>query len=117
MIVAVGCDHGGFELKPVIIAELRRLGHTVADCGAPALDPDDDYPDIAAGVAGAVRRGEAARGARDYGLAYYDAQIWAAARLNQVQIVLSEDFQDGQTLEGVRFANPFGESFVIEEWI
>lgn len=60
---------------------------------------------------------EAARGVRDHRLAYYDAQIWAAARLNQVQIVLSEDFQDGQMLEGVRFANPFGESFVVEEWI
>ena len=62
MIVAVGCDHGGFELKPVIIAELERLGHRVVDCGAPVLAPDDDYPDIAVGVAGAVRRGEAARG-------------------------------------------------------
>lgn len=62
MIVAVGCDHGGFELKSVIMAELQRLGHAVADCGAPALDPDDDYPDIAAGVAEAVRRGDAERG-------------------------------------------------------
>ncbi|MEW5871571.1 MAG: PIN domain-containing protein [Chloroflexota bacterium] len=59
---------------------------------------------------------EAARGARDYGLAYYDAQIWAAARLNQVAVIFSEDFSDGQTLEGVRFANPFGDSFRVQDW-
>ncbi|MDO9348498.1 MAG: PIN domain-containing protein [Anaerolineales bacterium] len=60
---------------------------------------------------------EAARGVRDHGLAYYDAQIWAAARLNQVPLVFSEDFQDGLTLEGVRFVNPFAEGFEVEEWV
>ena len=59
---------------------------------------------------------EAGRGSRDYGLAYYDAQIWAAARLNQVTVVFSEDFSDGQMLEGVRFVNPFAEGFRLEDW-
>jgi predicted nucleic acid-binding protein len=58
---------------------------------------------------------EAARGVRDHQLSYYDAQIWACARLNQVAMVFSEDFQDGQILEGIRFVNPFGESFVLAE--
>ncbi len=62
MIVAVGCDHGGYELKPVIIEELNRLGHAAVDCGPARLDPADDYPDITREVAGAVQRGEAARG-------------------------------------------------------
>jgi predicted nucleic acid-binding protein len=60
---------------------------------------------------------EAGRGVRDYGLSYYDAQIWAAARLSQVTIVFSEDFQDGQTLEGVRFVNPFHPGFHLDEWL
>ena len=60
---------------------------------------------------------EAARGARDYSLAYYDAQIWATARLNQIPTVFSEDFQDGQVLEGVRFANPFTVGFTMDAWI
>jgi predicted nucleic acid-binding protein len=60
---------------------------------------------------------EAARGARDHGLAYYDAQIWAAARLNQVTVVYSEDFSDGQVLEGVRFVNPFSADFRVEDWV
>lgn len=59
---------------------------------------------------------EAARGVRDYQLSYYDAQIWACARLNQIPIIFTEDFQDGQTLEGIRFVNPFADKFVIEEW-
>jgi predicted nucleic acid-binding protein len=60
---------------------------------------------------------EATRGVRDHGLAYYDAQIWAAARLNQIPVVFSEDFQDGQVLEGVRFVNPFGGRFDVAEWL
>ena len=60
---------------------------------------------------------EAGRGVRDHRLSYYDAQIWAAARLNQVPLVLSEDFQDGSTLEGVHFVNPFMPGFVLESWL
>jgi predicted nucleic acid-binding protein len=60
---------------------------------------------------------EAARGVRDHQLAYYDAQIWAAARLNQTQLILSEDFQDGQILEGVRFINPFSDGFILDDWL
>jgi predicted nucleic acid-binding protein len=59
---------------------------------------------------------EAGRGARDHGLPYYDAQIWAAARLNQVTVVFSEDFSDGQVLEGVRFVNPFSADFQLGDW-
>lgn len=59
---------------------------------------------------------EATRGTREHHLAYYDAQIWASARLNQVTVIFSEDFSDGQELEGVRFVNPFTDSFKLENW-
>ncbi len=59
---------------------------------------------------------ETARGVRDYSLAYYDAQIWAAARLKEIPTVFSEDFQAGQVLEGVRFVNPFAMGFAMEAW-
>lgn len=59
---------------------------------------------------------EAGRGRQAHNLAYYDAQIWATARLNQVTVVFSEDFTDGQTLEGVRFVNPFAEGFRLADW-
>ena len=59
---------------------------------------------------------EAVRGVRTHHLSYYDAQVWAAARLNQIGVVFSEDFAEGSTLEGVRFVNPFSDRFVREAW-
>ena len=56
---------------------------------------------------------EATRGVRDFGLAYWDAQLWATARLNQIGVVLSEDFQDQRFIDGVRFLNPFSSSFDV----
>ncbi|ADD26831.1 PIN domain-containing protein [Meiothermus ruber] len=49
---------------------------------------------------------EALRGVTQHRLSYYDAQVWATARLYQVPLVLSEDFPTGAVLEGVRFLNP-----------
>jgi predicted nucleic acid-binding protein len=60
---------------------------------------------------------EAARAVEAHQLAFYDAQIWACAKLNQVPLVFSEDFQDGQILEGIRFVNPFAENFQLEKWL
>ena len=59
---------------------------------------------------------EAARGARDHQLPYWDAQIWATARLNQVPVVFSEDFNPGSVLEGIRFVNPFAGDFFLSAW-
>ena len=56
---------------------------------------------------------EAARGVIDHQLAYWDAQIWASARLNQIPLVLSEDFTDGAVVEGVRFVNPLASAFDV----
>ncbi len=50
---------------------------------------------------------EAARGMETHGFSYYDAQIWAVAKLNGIPLVLSEDFTHGCEVEGVRFENPF----------
>jgi predicted nucleic acid-binding protein len=60
---------------------------------------------------------EAARAVYDYKLPFYDAQIWACAKFNEIPLIFSEDFQDGQTLEGVRFVNPFAENFQVEKWL
>ncbi len=54
---------------------------------------------------------EAVRGVQRFRFSYWDGLIWATAKLNQVPNVLSEDFSDGQVLEGVRFLNPFTETF------
>jgi predicted nucleic acid-binding protein len=40
-------------------------------------------------------------------LAFWDAMLWAAARRVGIRCFLTEDFQDGFALDGVRFVNPF----------
>ncbi len=60
---------------------------------------------------------EAIRGVAAHKLPYWDAQLWACARLNQVGVILSEDFQDGRVLETVRFRNPFAKDFELERVI
>jgi predicted nucleic acid-binding protein len=50
---------------------------------------------------------EAGRGCVHYQMPFWDAQIWATAKLNQIRQVLSEDFQHGRVIEGVEFVNPF----------
>ncbi len=59
---------------------------------------------------------EALRGVRDHQLSFYDAHVWATARLNQVSVIFSEDFNSNATLEGVRFVNPFAAEFMLENW-
>lgn len=59
---------------------------------------------------------EAGRGVREHRLSYFDAQIWASARLNQVPVILTEDFTNGRRLEGVQFLNPLLPSFDPARW-
>jgi predicted nucleic acid-binding protein len=54
---------------------------------------------------------EALRGVGEHMLSYYDAQIWAIARLGQMGVVLSEDFNLGTVLDGVSFTNPLDPAF------
>jgi predicted nucleic acid-binding protein len=54
---------------------------------------------------------EALRGVREHLLSYYEAQIWAVARLGQVAVILSEDFNAGTVLDGVSFTNPLEPDF------
>ena len=62
MKVAIGADHGGYELKSDIRKLLESLGHEVIDQGAHKFDPEDDFPDFAATVAASVQAGKAERG-------------------------------------------------------
>ena len=62
MRVAIGADHGGFELKKELVKLIGELGHDVIDLGAYKYDGEDDYPDLAAPVAKAVQDGTAERG-------------------------------------------------------
>ena len=62
MKVAIGADHGGFELKIELVRLIGTLGHEAMDLGAHSYDGDDDYPDLSEPVARAVQNGSADRG-------------------------------------------------------
>lgn len=44
---------------------------------------------------------------RDHGLPFWDALIWAVCERVGVDILATEDFQDGRKLGRVRFVDPF----------
>jgi glycine hydroxymethyltransferase len=56
--LAIGTDHGGFELKQALIKYLTAKGVNCVDMGPYELDPADDYPDFASKVARALSLGE-----------------------------------------------------------
>src|SRR5215213_2761550 len=59
--IALGADHGGFEMKEALKLLLADLGHDYQDFGTHSTDPVD-YPDYAHTVARAVARGTCALG-------------------------------------------------------
>lgn len=54
MKIAIGSDHGGYELKELIVSYLQSNGHEVIDCGCTS-PASVDYPDFAEKVCSAVR--------------------------------------------------------------
>ena len=61
MKIAIGCDHGGFSLKQLLLKHLEQKGYTIKDFGCHS-DASVDYPDYAYPVAKAVAGGEAEKG-------------------------------------------------------
>lgn len=59
--IAIGADHAGFELKNVLVDDLKSMGFDVADMGTNS-EASVDYPDYGYAVAQAVLGGKAFRG-------------------------------------------------------
>ncbi len=51
MIIYIGADHRGFELKESLKVFLKDKGYQIIDLGNDHYDGDDDYPDFAEAVA------------------------------------------------------------------
>lgn len=60
-VVAIGADHGGFDLKELLKGHLRDWGYRVLDLGTSSTEAVD-YPDFAEAVGKAVAGGEAQLG-------------------------------------------------------
>jgi ribose 5-phosphate isomerase B len=61
MKIAIGADHGGYELKKAVLKSLRELGHDFEDFGCKSPE-SVDYPDFAEKVARGVSEGAFDRG-------------------------------------------------------
>ncbi len=61
MKIAIGADHGGFELKQKIIALLKSGGHEITDAGCNSED-SVDYPDIADTVVAELKSNSVEKG-------------------------------------------------------
>jgi ribose 5-phosphate isomerase B len=62
MIIAIGNDHGGYQLKQQILNFLEKSGYEFNDFGTYCGDKSVDYADFALPVAEAVRSGKCDRG-------------------------------------------------------
>jgi deoxyribose-phosphate aldolase len=76
--IALGADHGGFDLKTSLAAHLRAAGHQVEDVGTSSNEAVD-YPVFARAVADAVSRGSA-----DVGIMIDGAGIGSCMVANKV---------------------------------
>ena len=61
MKVAIGCDHGGIDLKDIIKSVLTDLGHEIDDQGCYSSE-SVDYPNFAKSVSLLVKDGKCDRG-------------------------------------------------------
>jgi ribose 5-phosphate isomerase B len=61
MLVAIGSDHAGFDMKREVITILEELGHEIVDFGTDTPQ-SVDYPDFGEKVSSAVSCGKVERG-------------------------------------------------------
>ena len=89
--LALGADHGGFELKKVIHAHLTKKGYVVTDFGVNSAD-SVDYPDYAEQVAQHILAGQS-----DYGILVCKSGIGmtiAANRFPHIRAALVDNAAD-----------------------
>jgi deoxyribose-phosphate aldolase len=81
--IALGSDHGGFDLKQQLVVYLRERGHQIQDCGTTGTEAVD-YPVYAEAVARLVGSGSC-----DFGIVVDGAGIGSAMTANKVPNVLA----------------------------
>jgi ribose 5-phosphate isomerase B len=79
MLIAIGCDHRGLNLKQFIIKLTTEVEHSYEDFGCYTTE-SVDYPDIAKRVAEAVASGDF-----EYGILICDTGIGMSIAANKVK--------------------------------
>jgi ribose 5-phosphate isomerase B len=126
--IYLATDHAGFALKEELFAYLKNKGHDVIDCGATALNQNDDYPDFIKLAAKAVSEQPDTRCAIVLGGSGTGEAI-VANRFPHVRcvvynggpreiITLSREHNDANVLSfGARFVNTDTAIAVVEQWL
>ena len=99
-VIAIGADHGGFELKGEVVQWLEGWGHEVLDLGAKSYDKTDDYPDFAFAVGEAVQTGKVERG-----IVICGSGVGACIIANKVPGIRAALCDDAETARGARLWN------------
>jgi uracil phosphoribosyltransferase len=123
MIVAVGCDHAGFVLKPAVASFLESRAEIV-DCGV-FSEERADYPDIAFHAAKLVSEGKA-----DLGVLMCGSGVGMAIAANKVKGVRAGVCGDPQAAKlakehndlnvlclGARLVAPDRAEAVLDAWL
>jgi len=96
--LGIAADHGGFELKEVLISYLKTLNYEVKDFGAFVMDKTDDYPDFIIPLAKAIQEKEI-----DRGIAVCGSGVGASVVANKISGVraalITEHFSAHQGVE------------------
>lgn len=79
MRIGVAADHGGWELKNLLVRDLQSDGYEVTDFGALEFDKDNDYPDYVIPLARAVAKKQVERG-----IAFCGSGVGACIAANKI---------------------------------
>ena len=122
--IAIGSDHVGLELKPVIVDYLKELGHEVEDFGAYTKERTD-YPIYGVKVAEAV-----VKGGYDCGIVMCGTGVGISIAANKVKgiraVVCSEPYSAKLSKEhnntnilafGSRVVGSELAKMIVKEWL
>lgn len=108
-------ERGDGSLTTQILAEFFRAVTGRLSAPVPVADGLEAVEDILASwqVLPVPPRavGEAARGVRDHGLPFWDALVWASAKLAGIPLILTEDLPGAESIEGVAYGDPLATGF------
>lgn len=129
MTIYFATDHAGFELKETLLPYVRDvLKYEVVDCGAYALDPEDDYPEFIRKASEAVSQHPDRNRAIILG-GSGEGEAMVANRYEHVRatvyyggskeiITLSREHNDANVLSlGARFLSAEEAQEAIETWL
>lgn len=102
MRIAIGSDHGGFDLKQILNEHIKSHGHELSDVGCFSKDPVD-YPDIARSVCEQVSLGR-----MEIGIIIDGAGIgssMAANKINGIRAAVCNDIYSAKNAKEHNNAN------------